>query len=255
MSLELFNLKGKTAIVTGASKGIGKGLAYALASAGANLVLVGRDEGLLKEGAYQIEKLGIKVIFVKTDVIKEKEILFAVEKSLEEFSKIDILINCAGVMIRGSIEDITENDWDILFAINLKGTFLFSKAVGKTMINQKKGKIINISSLSSIVGGENIAAYASSKGGIGQLTKAMAVGWAKYNINVNAIGPGFFQTNMTKDLYDDLEVKEKILNRIPMKRWGDPMKDLSGVVIFLSSSASDYITGQTIFVDGGYLAY
>lgn len=186
---------------------------------------------------------------------KEKEILFAVQKSLEEFGRIDILVNSAGLNIRGSIEDNTESDWDTLFFINLKGTFLFSKAVGKIMINQKKGKIINISSLSSVFGGENISVYASSKRGVAQLTKAMAVGWAKYNINVNAIGPGFFKTNMTKDLYDDLEVKGKILNRIPMKRWGDPMKDLSGAVIFLSSPASDYITGQTIFVDGGYLAY
>jgi len=255
MSLDLFNLKGKTAIVTGASKGIGKGLARALASAGANLVLVGRNEGLLREVAHQTDKLGVKVIFVKTDITKEKEILFAVEKSLKEFSKIDILVNCAGVMIRGSVEDITESDWDTLFSINLKGTFLFSKAVGKIMINQKKGKIINISSLSSVVGGENIPAYSSSKGGVAQLTKAMAVGWAKHNINVNAIGPGFFKTNMTKDLFNDLKIKEKILNRIPMRRWGDPMKDLSGAVIFLSSSASDYITGQTIFVDGGYLVY
>jgi len=119
MSLNLFNLKGKTAIITGASKGIGKGLAHALASAGANLVLVGRNEVLLREVANQTEKLGIKVIFIKTDVTKEKEILFAAEKTLEEFSKIDILVNCAGVMIRGSIEDITESDWDTLFSINL----------------------------------------------------------------------------------------------------------------------------------------
>lgn len=255
MSLNLFNLNGKTAIITGASRGIGKGISYALARAGVNLVLIGRDKKLLKEVANQAKKLGIKVIFIQTDVTKEKEILFAVQKTLEEYSKIDILVNCAGVMIRGPIEDFSEKDWDRLFAINLKGIFLFSKAVGKIMIAQKKGKIINISSLSSVIGGENIPAYASSKGGVVQLTKAMAVGWAKYNINVNAIGPGFFKTDMTRDLYNNLKIKEKILNRIPMKRWGDPERDLSGAVIFLSSTASDYITGQTIFVDGGYLSY
>jgi len=255
MSLNLFNLNGKTAIITGASRGIGKGISYALARAGVNLVLIGRDKKLLKEVANQAKKIGIKVIFIQTDVTKEKEILFAVQKALEEYSKIDILINCAGVMIRGPIEDFSEKDWDRLFAINLKGIFLFSKAVGKIMIAQKKGKIINISSLSSVIGGENIPAYASSKGGVVQLTKAMAVDWAKYNINVNAIGPGFFKTDMTRDLYNNLKIKEKILNRIPMKRWGDPERDLSGAVIFLSSAASDYITGQTIFVDGGYLSY
>lgn len=255
MSLNLFNLTEKTAIITGASRGIGKGISYALARAGANLVLVGRNKKLLKEVANQVEKFGIKVIFIPADVTKEKEILFAVQKTLEEYSKIDILVNCAGVMIRGSIENFSEKDWDKLFATNLRGVFLFSKAVGKIMITQKRGKIINISSLSSVIGGENIPAYASSKGGVVQLTKAMAVGWAKYNINVNAIGPGFFKTDMTKDLYANKKIKEKILKRIPMKRWGEPERDLTGTVIFLSSTASDYITGQTIYVDGGYLSY
>lgn len=254
MSLDLFDLQEKTAIVTGASKGIGKALAHALANAGANLVLVSRNEKLLEETTNQIKKLGVRVIFMKCDVTKNEEILFVVKRTLEEFSKIDILVNCAGINIRGSVENISERDWDKLFTVNLKGTFLFSKAVGGVMIKQKKGKIINISSTRGVTGAENLAAYVSSKGGVVQLTKSMAIDWAKYNINVNSIGPGYFPTDMTKVLHEDSEVKQKIINSIPMRRWGDPMKDLSGTIIFLSSSASDYITGQTIFVDGGFLA-
>jgi len=255
MNIDIFNLSGKTAIITGASQGIGKGLAYALANAGANLALVSRNEKLLRETTREINKLGGKTIFIKADVAQEREVLTATQEVLKKFSTIDILVNCAGIMIRGSVENITEEDWDKLFSVNLKGVFLFSKAVGKIMIKQRKGKIINISSISSVVGGENIPIYSCSKGGVKQLTKAMAVGWAKYNINVNAIAPGYFRTNMTQSLYNNPEIREKILNRIPMRRWGNPMEDLSGAVIFLSSSASDYITGQTIFVDGGYLAY
>ena len=251
----LFNLSGKNGIVTGASRGIGRAIAFVLAEAGVNLSLISRDKSLLKKNCEEIKAMGRKAIYIKTNVENKKEVEIAVKDTLQEFGTINILVNCAGIIIRGSVEEFSEEDFDKIMATNLKGTFLFSQAVGKDMIKNKKGKIINISSLSSVFGGENIPIYSASKGGVKQLTKAMAVAWAKYNVNVNAIGPGFFKTDLTSDLYNQVEVREKILRRIPMNRWGDPMADLAGAIIFLSSSASDYITGQTVYVDGGYLAY
>lgn len=251
----LFNLEGKTAIITGASMGIGKGIAINLARAGVDLALVSRKIELLHEISTEIRAMDRKAYCFKTDVTKKIEIEETVHNILQKYPKIDILVNCAGINIRGTVEDFSEENYDKIMCTNLKGTFLFSQAVGRHMIKNNKGKIINFSSLSSVVGGENIPIYSASKGGIKQLTKAMAVAWAKYNINVNAIGPGFFRTDMTSDLYRQEEAREKVLKRIPMKRWGDPMTDMAGTVIFLSSSASDYITGQTIYVDGGYLAY
>jgi len=255
MLLDLFDLSGKTGIVTGASRGIGKEIAFVLAEAGVNLALVSRNEELLIENCRKIKEMGRKAIYIKTDVGNKKEIEVAVKKSLQEFDRIDVLINCAGLNIRGNVEDFSEEEYEKVMNINLKGTFFFSQLVGKSMIKQKRGKIINISSLASVVGGENTPIYSASKGGIKQLTKAMAVAWAKYNINVNAIGPGFFRTDMTEVLYEKENTREKIINRIPMRRWGNPKKDLAGAVIFLSSTASDYMTGQTIYIDGGYLAY
>jgi len=253
--MDLFNLNRKTAIITGASRGIGKAISFILAEAGVNLSLISRNENLLIENCEKIKAMGTNVIYFKTDVRNKEEVLAAVNRSLQEFTRIDILINCAGINIRGTVEDFSEENYEKIMSTNLKGTFMFSQAVGKQMIENKNGKIINIASLSSVFGGENIPIYSASKGGVSQLTKAMAVAWAKYNINVNAIGPGFFKTDITSDLYNQEEAREKVLRRIPMKRWGDPMQDLAGTVIFLCSPASDYITGQTIYVDGGYLAY
>jgi len=254
MILEKFNLKDKVAIVTGASSGLGKGIALALSEAGANLVLVSRRLQLLQEVAKLINKKDQECFCFSADVSKKEQVEHTVEEVVKIFGKIDILVNTAGINRRNLVENFSEEDWNAVIDINLKGTFLFSQAVGKVMINQNKGKIINIASMTSIIGGENIPAYSASKGGISQLTKAFAVAWAKYNINVNAIGPGWFKTSMTKSLYEDKDRNSRTLSRIPMKRWGLP-EDLAGAVVFLASEASDYITGTTIYVDGGYLAY
>ena len=254
MILNKFNLKDKVAIVSGASSGLGRGMALALSEAGANLVLVDIKPNLLQEVAKLTSKKKQETFCFGADVSKKKQVEYVVEETVKNFNKIDILVNAAGINRRNLVENYSEEDWDAVIDINLKGTFLFSQAVGKVMIKQNRGKIINIASLNSILGGENIPAYSASKGGVSQLTKAFAVAWAKYNININAIGPGYFKTSMTKSLIEDEGINRRIVSRIPMKRWGEP-KDLAGAVVFLASEASDYITGTTIYVNGGYLAY
>ena len=255
MILDKFSLKGKVAIVTGATGGLGKGITLALAEAGADLVLVSRTFSLLKIVAKKMKNLNQQALPISANVTKKEEVNLVIEKTLEKFGKIDILVNSAGINHRSIIEDFPEELWDEVIDTNLKGAFLFSQAVGKFMIKQNKGKIINIVSLLSVIGGEFCPAYAASKGGLSQLTKALAVAWAKYNINVNAIGPGYFKTSMTKAIYEDQVRNNKILSRIPMGRWGKPEEDLSGAVIYLASETSNYVNGQTIYVDGGWLAY
>jgi len=257
MILEKFSLDKKVAVITGAYGGLGMGMSSALFEAGCDLVLVGRNDSLLKKLATTLRKISNdrKLLIIKADVTSSTEIDFVVKKTIEVFNRIDILINNAGINPRSKAEEFSEENWDRVIDTNLKGYFLFTQAVGKIMIKQKFGKIINISSLASVIAGENTPAYAASKGGVSQLTKAFAVAWAKYNINVNAIGPGFFKTKMTKNLYEDKERNKKILEHTPMKRWGNVKEDIAGIVIFLSSEASNFVTAQTIYIDGGYLAY
>jgi 2-deoxy-D-gluconate 3-dehydrogenase len=255
MILDKFSLKGKVAIVTGATGGLGRGITLALSEAGADLVLVSRTLSSLKIVAKEIENLDRQALIISANVTKKEEVNLVIEKTLEKFGKIDILVNGAGITHRSIIEDFPEELWDKVIDTNLKGAFLFSQAAGKVMIKQNKGKIINIVSLLSVIGGEFCPAYAASKGGLSQLTKALAVAWAQYNINVNAIGPGYFKTSMTKAIYEDEVRNNKILSRIPMRRWGKAEEDLSGAVIYLASEASNYVNGQTIYVDGGWLAY
>ena len=257
MTLEKFCLDKKVAIITGAYGGIGRGISIALIEAGSDVVLVGRNYSLLQKFVAELKKInGDRTILpIKADVTNITEIDFVVKKTIEVFKKIDILVNNAGINLREKAEEFTEDYWDRVINTNLKGTFLFTQAVGKVMIKQKKGKIINISSVASVIAGDNTPAYAASKGGVSQLTKSFAVAWAKYNINVNAVGPGFFKTKMTKILYENKDRDKKILDHTPMKRWGDSEKDISGIIVFLSSEASNFITAQTIYVDGGYLAY
>lgn len=254
MILDKFNLKNKVAIVTGASSGLGRGMAIALSEAGADLALVDINFPLLQEVVKLIKKANQQIIYFSADISKKEQVEHVVEEAVKNFGKIDILINAAGINRRNLAENFSEEDWDQVIDINLKGTFLFSQAVGKVMINQNKGKIINIASMTSVIGVGNIPAYCASKGGVAQLTKAFAVAWAQYNININAIGPGWFKTPLTKSLHEDKDISRKTIARIPMKRWGNP-EDLAGTVVFLASEASNYITGTTIYVDGGYLAY
>jgi 2-deoxy-D-gluconate 3-dehydrogenase len=177
-----------------------------------------------------------------------------VDRAVEEFGKIDFLFNNAGIIRRNSAEDFSERDWDDVININLKGPFFLAQAVARVMISQKKkGKIINTSSLIAMSGGKRVPSYAASKGGVAQITKAMANDWAHYNILVNAIGPGWVNTELTEALRKDKERFAELSARIPLGRWADP-EDLAGAAVFLASDASNYITGQTIFVDGGWLS-
>jgi 2-dehydro-3-deoxy-D-gluconate 5-dehydrogenase len=254
MILEMFSLKGKSGIVTGGGSGIGKAIAKGLVQAGAEIVIVGRNRERLEKAATEIEKFGGPVIALQTDISKIEEIKKVVDRAVKEFGKIDFLFNNAGIVRRAPSEDFTEKDWDETISTNLKGPFFLAQGVARVMISQKrKGKIINTSSLAAVQGGKRVPAYAASKGGLSQVTKSMANDWAKYNILVNALGPGWVKTELTEPLQQDRERYAEITNRIPLGRWADP-EDLMGAAVFLASDASDYITGQTIFVDGGWLS-
>lgn len=253
MILDKFSLEGKTGIVTGASRGLGRGIATALAQAGADLVIVSRTKSVLEKTAKEIREFGYRVIPVVADVSKKEDIQALVDRAMEEFGEIGFLFNNAGIIHRCPSENYLEKDWDDVINVNLKAVFLCSQMVGRIMIKQGGGKIINTSSLIAVGGGKTIPAYAASKGGVAQLTKAMANDWAKYNIKVNAIGPGYFITDQTEPLRKDKNRYKELSDRIPLGRWGNP-EDLGGVAVFLASEASDYITGQTIWVDGGWLS-
>jgi NAD(P)-dependent dehydrogenase (short-subunit alcohol dehydrogenase family) len=251
MNLDLFNLTGKVALVTGASKGLGKALARGLAKAGADLALCARNLDELQQTKNKIEQLGVRAEIFQMDVLNKGSIQKAVLSALGTFKQIDILVNNAGINVRKPVLEIQEAEWDQVLNTNLKGYFLVAQAVVPSMIGQKKGKVINMASILGAVGLENQSPYASSKGGVIQLTKVMALEWARHNITVNAIGPTYFETPLVAALRNDPERFRFINERTPMGRWGQP-EELEGTVIFLASKASDFITGQTIFVDGGW---
>jgi 2-deoxy-D-gluconate 3-dehydrogenase len=254
MVLEKFSLKGKSGIVTGGGSGIGEAIAKGIVQAGAEIVIAGRNKERLEEAVKEIQKFGGPVNAVQADISKMEDIKKLVDQTVEKFGKIDFLFNNAGIIRRTPSENFTEKDWDETIQINLKGPFFLAQAVARVMISQKrKGKIINTSSLAAVQGGKRVPAYVASKGGLTQVTKSMANDWAKYNILVNAIGPGWVKTELTEPLQQDKERFAEILGRIPLGRWAEP-EDLVGAAIFLASDASDYITGQTIFVDGGWLS-
>lgn len=253
MILDKFSLKGKAGIVTGASRGIGKGIAEGLAQAGANLAICSRRLPALQKTAEELRRYGTDVIAIDADVSVKAEVENLVNRTLERFGRIDFLFNNAGITHRAPSEDFSEEWWDEVIRVNLKSVFLCSQAVARVMIKQGGGKIINTSSLIAVTGGKAIPAYAASKGGVAQLTKALANDWAKYHINVNAVGPGYIITDLTAPLIEDKQRYQELSARIPMGRWGKP-DDLAGAAVFLASQASDYVTGQTIFVDGGWLS-
>lgn len=251
-----FDLEGKVSLVTGAGRGLGRAMGLALAQAGSDLALVSRTEDELREVSEKVKTLDPKrkVLPVSADLTDTDRIPKIVEKALAEFGQIDILVNNAGRNIRGPAEDFDIQDWDAVVDLNLKSAFIMAQAAGRVMIRQGYGKIINTASLTSFIGLPNMVAYCASRGGVAQMTRALAVEWAQYGVRVNAIAPGYFLTKLTQPLFEDPKRKEWILSKIPMGRTGDAEKDLSGVVVFLASPASDYITGQVITVDGGWLA-
>lgn len=249
----LFDLHGKVALITGSSHGLGFAIARGLRQAGAILVLNGRNEKRLQNAISVLSDEGLNVSGHAFDVTNEQQIQEKIPVIEQEIGPIQILVNSAGVQKRGPLETIEESVWREIIEIDLTGVFLTSKHVAQMMIARKSGKIINICSLMSEFGRPTTGPYAAAKGGVKMLTKAMAVEWAKYNIQVNGIGPGYFLTEMTQPLAQDPQFDSWIRSRTPAGRWGDPA-DLVGTAIYLASSASDFVNGQIIYVDGGILA-
>ncbi len=251
--LELFSLKGKTAIVTGGGRGLGAQIAQGFAEAGANLVLCSRKVENCEEVAAHLKKeCGVEVLALSCDITNREEIDRVVEQTLERFGSIDILVNNSGATWGAPAVDMPLEAWQKVLNVNVTGTFLFSQAVGRQMLEQKSGKIINISSVASLGGTDpavmDTIGYNTSKGAINTFTKDLAVKWGPSNIQVNAIAPGFFPTKMSKVLIE--HGKDHFLRGTPLKRFGSDT-DLKGVALFLASKASDYITGDIVIVDGG----
>jgi NAD(P)-dependent dehydrogenase (short-subunit alcohol dehydrogenase family) len=249
-----FDLSGKVAIVTGAGRGMGYPISLALARYGADLIVCSRTLSELENVGAEIEKLGRRVLIHPMDVTKMPEIHAMVEESVKTFGHIDVLVNNAGLNIPQWAEDVTEEAWDKIFDINLKGTFFCAQAVGKVMIRQKKGKIINISSQSGSVGLIMRSAYCASKGGLNLLTKVLALEWAKHNILVNAIAPTFLETPMTKPMLEKEEFRDYVMGNIPLGRLAR-FEDVTGAVIYLASEASNMVTGHVLLIDGGWTAH
>ncbi len=253
MILDKFKLNGQVALVTGAAVGLGAAMAIGLAEAGADVVVHCHFDGDADGTCAAIEKIGRKTIAVAGDMSNKEVPKMLVEKVIEEFGKIDILINNAGMIRRAPAVDFSEEDWATVLDVNLSSVFRLSQAAGRKMVERKSGKIINIASLLSFQGGITVPAYTASKSGVAGLTKACANEWAKDNINVNAIAPGYIATNNTTALRADETRNRQILERIPAGRWGEP-DDLTGAAIFLASAASDYLNGHILVVDGGWMA-
>ena len=252
---ELFDLTGKVALITGGSVGLGKQMALGLAETGADIAICARKQERCVETAEEISGLGVRVLPLACDVANEEDVIAMVSQVISEFGKIDILINNAGATWGGPPQDLKLGDWEKVFRTNVHGVFLCSKTVGRRMIDRGTGKIINLASVAGLGGADSevfdAIPYNTSKGAVINFTRDLAVKWAPYNIQVNAIAPGWFPTNMTKRFLD--AKRDILLQNIPAKRWGND-DDLKGVTVLLASSASNYITGQIFVVDGGQTA-
>lgn len=254
MSINLFDLSGKTALITGGIHGLGMAMAKGLGNAGATIVVNNNSQEALGDAVAEYKACGLKAFGYVFDVTKENEVIEAIEKIEKEVGPIDILVNNAGIIKRTPIVDMEVSDFKMVIDVDLVGPFIVSKNVAKGMIQRGGGKIINICSMMSELGRDTVSAYASAKGGLKMLTKSMATEWAKFNIQTNGIGPGYFATSQTAPIrVDGHPFNEFIINRTPAARWGDP-EDLQGAAIFLSSKASDFVNGHILYVDGGILA-
>lgn len=252
MVVDKFSLAGKVAVVTGSATGIGRAIAVALAEAGADVACHSRKAGDAADTVETVAKLGRRAIEVSGDMAEVATPQHLIDGVKAEFGRIDILINNAGMIRRAPAVDFTEDDWQAVINVNLSSVFRLSQAAGRKMIEQGSGKIVNIASLLSFQGGITVPAYTASKSAVAGLTKALANEWAKLDINVNAIAPGYIATNNTAALQADETRNRQILERIPAGRWGDP-DDIAGAAVFLSAPASDYMNGHILVVDGGWM--
>jgi 2-dehydro-3-deoxy-D-gluconate 5-dehydrogenase len=250
MMLEIFSLKGKVALFTGGSRGLGKAMAIGLAKAGADVAVVGRkaDQDVID----QIEAQGVRGKFYEYDLSNIDGIAALVSEVKKDFGHIDILVNNAGVQSRHKAVEFPKADWDFVLNVNMSAVFFLCQEVGRLMLAQGKGKIINIASLLSFQGGLTVPAYAASKGAVAQFTKSLSNEWASQGINVNCIAPGYMATEMNTALIADATRSRQIMERIPAGRWGKP-EDMVGAAVYLASDASDYVNGSTITVDGGWM--
>ena len=246
-----FGLRGKVALVTGSSQGLGLAMARSLGHAGAHVIVNGRDTAKLSPVVAKLTDHGIHAHAITADLSDRAAVQRLVEESIAWKGHLDILVNNAGIIKRTPAADHTDADWDAVLNVNLNGVFVACRAAGKHMIARGSGKIINIASLLTFFGGITVPGYAASKGAVGQLTKALSNEWASHGVQVNAIAPGYMRTDNTAALQADAKRSLEILHRIPANRWGEP-SDLEGAVVFLASHASDYLSGHVMAVDGGW---
>jgi gluconate 5-dehydrogenase len=253
MGIELFSLKSAVALITGSSGGLGQALARGLAEAGATVILNGRNKSKLEAAVALLTRDGLQASGCVFDIVNEDEVEQAIGRIEREIGPVDILVNNAGIQRRAPLHEVALDTWREVLDTNLTGAFLVSRRVAKGMIERKRGKIINTCSLMCELGRQTTGPYTAAKGGLKMLTKAMVADWARYNIQINGIAPGYFITEMTQPLVDNPEFNTWIINRTPARRWGQP-KELVGALLLLASPAGDFINGQIIFVDGGILA-
>ena len=253
MSLNLFNLSGKTALITGSSRGLGRAFADGLAAAGARVILNGMNTERLDEAAAEMRAQGYDILTAGFDVADEAQIIAAFEQLDAEGVEVDILVNNAGIQFRKPMLELETADWQRVIDINLTAPFVVGREAAKRMAERGRGKIINIGSLTSELARATVAPYTVSKGGIKMLTKAMAAEWGEMGIQANAIGPGYMVTDMNKALIDNPEFDAWVKGRTPMRRWGLP-EELAGTCIYLASDASNYVSGQIIYADGGMIS-
>ena len=253
MPTSLFDLSGKTALVTGSSRGLGYEIARGLGHAGASLIVNGRNEDTLRKAERSLRDEGLTVCSLSMDVLDENQIRERIPETEKQRGSIDILVNNAGIQRRGKLEEFDLTTWQAVLDANLTSAFLVSRQVVKGMIARNAGKIVNICSLMSEVGRQTTGPYTASKGGLKMLTRAMAAEWGSFNIQANGIGPGYFLTEMTQPLADDPDFDSWVKKRTPARRWGLPA-ELVGTAVYLASTASDFVNGQIIYVDGGILA-
>jgi 2-deoxy-D-gluconate 3-dehydrogenase len=248
----LFDLKGKVAAVTGGNGGIGLGMAKGMANAGASVVVVGRNKAKSEKAIKELQGLGGKAEFIEFDALDEKSCKDAIDRAAQKFGRLDILVNNAGTTVRKQPQDLTTADWNLVMTTNLTSAFQCSQAAYPHMMKLGAGKIINIGSMMTLFGAAYAAPYAASKGGIVQMTRAMATAWAKDNIQVNSILPGWIDTDLTRAAREQVAgLNERVLARTPAQRWGKP-DDFAGIAVYLASAASDFVSGAAIPIDGGY---